>query len=136
VDRIQLLAIATSVVLLVTVIDLVRRRKLVEEYSLLWIAAAVLLLVLSVWRGLLDAAAARLGVFYPPSLLLMSLVVIVFGGLLWLSVVLSRQRRQIERLTEETAVLGAEVRELRTQPDAPPQRDRPSVRPDPKRPRR
>jgi hypothetical protein len=135
VDRIQLVAIAISLTLLVTVVELVRRRKLVEEYSLLWIVAAVLLLALSVWRGLLDAAAARLGVFYPPSLLLLSLVLIVFGGLLWLSVVLSRQRRQIERLTEETAVLGAELRELRSAGRGRPQEDRPAGDPTPNQPR-
>lgn len=113
IDRVQLIAIAVSVGLLVLVLELVRRRKLVEEYSLLWIAGALGLLVLSVWRDLLDLAARELGVFYPPSALLLLLIGIIFVGLLWFSVVLSRQRRQIDRLIEETAVLTAELRDLR-----------------------
>ena len=82
---------------------------------MVWIIGSLGLLALSVWRGLLDSAAQRFGVFYPPSLLLMGLVVFVFVGLLTFSVILSRQRRQIERLTEEAAVLGAEIRELRSE---------------------
>ena len=115
IDRIQIAAILVSLGLLVVVLELVRRHKLVEEYSLVWIVGAIGLLALSVWRGLLDAAAQRFGVFYPPSLLLMGLVGLVFVGLLTFSVILSRQRRQIERLTEEAAVLGTEIRELRSE---------------------
>lgn len=113
IDRVQVVAIAVSVVLLMVVLELVRRRKLVEEYSLLWILGSLAILGLSIWRGLLDIAARELGVFYPPSLLLMLLVVSVFVALLWFSVVLSRQRQQIDRLVEETAILGAEIRDLR-----------------------
>ena len=113
IDRVQVVAIAVSIVLLMVVLELVRRRKLVEEYSLLWILGSLAILGLSIWRGLLDIAARELGVFYPPSLLLMLLVVSVFVALLWFSVVLSRQRQQIDRLVEETAILGAEIRDLR-----------------------
>ena len=113
IDRVQLVAIVVSIGLVIVVLELVRRRKLVEEYSILWILGALALLALSVWRDLLHAAAQRLGVAYPPSLLLLVLSAVVFVGLLSFSVILSRQRRQIERLTEEAAVLGAEIRELR-----------------------
>lgn len=119
IDRVQLVAIGVSLGLLLLVLELVRRRRLVEEYALLWLLGAAGMLVLSVWRGLLDAAARLLGVFYPPSLLLMVLAVAAFVVLLWFSVVLSRQRRQVERLMEETAVLSAELRELRAAVPAP-----------------
>lgn len=111
IEPVQIIAIVVSAGLLVTVIELVRRRKLVEEYSLIWILGALALLILSIWRHVLDAAARLLGVYYPPSLLLMLLVVMVFVGLLWFSVVLSRQRRQIDRLIEQTAILEAELRQ-------------------------
>ena len=113
IERVQIVAIVVSAMLLLTVVELVRRRKLVEEYSLVWILGALGLLGLSIWRHLLDRAAALLGVFYPPSLLLMLLVVMVFVGLLWFSVVLSRQRRQIDHLIEQTAILEAELRRTR-----------------------
>ena len=113
IERVQVVAIIVSAILLLTVVELVRRRKLVEEYSLIWILGALGLLGLSIWRHLLDRAAALVGVFYPPSLLLMLLVMMVFVGLLWFSVVLSRQRRQIDHLIEQTAILEAELRRTR-----------------------
>ena len=113
IDRVQVAAIAVSVLLLLVVLELVRRRKLVEEYSIIWILGALVLLAASVWRGFLDAAAEFLGIYYPPSLLLMGLVLLYFVALLAMSVVLSRQQRQIESLTEETAVLAAEIRDFR-----------------------
>lgn len=112
-DRLQIIAVAGSLVLLVAVLELVRRRKLVEEYSLVWIGCALGMVGISIWRSALDVAARVLGIHYPPSLLLLLLAVLVFVALLWFSVVLSRQRQQINRLMEETATLGAEIRDLR-----------------------
>jgi hypothetical protein len=119
-ERIDRIGIAISVMLLLVVLELVRRKRLSEEYSFLWVVGALLVLVLSVRRDLLDRTARWLGVYYPPSLLLLVLLVVVFIGSLSISVVLSRHRRQIERLVEDCAILSAELRELREkEPGAP-----------------
>ena len=110
-DRVQVVALAVSVLLLLVVLELVRRRKLTEEYSFLWILCALALVLLSVRRDILDAAARWLGVYYPPAVLLMLLILMVFVASLCFSVIVSRQRQQIERLIEETAILAAEIRE-------------------------
>jgi len=112
-DRVQVVSLAVSVLLLFVVFELVRRRKLTEEYSFLWILCALALVLLSIRRQILDATARWLGVYYPPAVLLMVLILMVFVASLCFSVIVSRQRQQIERLIEETAILAAEVRELR-----------------------
>ena len=112
-DRVQIVALAVSVLLLAVVLELVRRRKLTEEYSFLWILSSAALVALSIRRDVLDAAASWLGVFYPPMVLLMLLIVMVFVASLCFSVIVSRQRQQIERLIEEMAILSAELREER-----------------------
>ena len=112
-DRIQIIAIVLSAVFLLGVLELVRRRKLVEEYSFLWIAVATLMLAISIWRELLHSAARELGVHDPPNVLLIALTAAVVLALLGISVILSRQRRQIERLIEDASILSAEVRDLR-----------------------
>jgi hypothetical protein len=109
-DRVQLLALAVSLALLAAVIELVRRRKLTEEYSFLWILCSLALVGMAVRRDLLERAASWLGVYYPPMVLLMLLIVMVFIASLCFSVIVSRQRQQIERLIEETAILSAELR--------------------------
>src|SRR5580765_2165464 len=111
-DRIGLLGAAVSVLLLIVVLELVRRRRLTEEYSFVWILASLALLGLSFSRPLINWAASWLGIYYPPAILLLVLVPLVFGALLYFSVVVSRQREQIERLVEEVSILGAELRDL------------------------
>ena len=110
---VQLVAIVISVLLLGVVLELVRRRKLTEEYSFIWLTCAIALLILSIWRDSLHLAARVLGVYYPPALLLLVLILFVFVASLYFSVVVSRQQQQIERRMEEIALLDAEVRELR-----------------------
>jgi len=112
-DRVQILAIAASVVLLLVVLELVRRRRLVEEYSLLWVLASLALIGVSLRRDILDNTARWLNVHYPPAVLVLLLILIVFVASLCFSVILSRQQQQIERLIDETAILSAEIRELR-----------------------
>jgi hypothetical protein len=111
-DRIALLGVGVSLLLLVVVLELVRRRRLTEEYSFVWILASVALLGLSFSRPLIAMAAQWLGVYYPPAVLLLALLTLVFAALLYFTVVASRQRTQIERLVEEVSILAAEVRDV------------------------
>jgi hypothetical protein len=112
-DRVQFVAVAASLLLLLVVFDLVRRRRLLEPYALPWLVAAIGLLLVSFRRDLLDSTATWLGVYYPPAVLLLLLTLVVFVVALWFSVVVSRQQRQVDRLIEEAAVLSGEIRELR-----------------------
>ena len=112
-DVVQLVSIVVSGGLLVAVIELVRRGRLTEEYSFIWIVSAAALLVLSLWRNLLDVAASALGVHYPPAVLLLVLTFFVVIVSLYFSVVVSRHRQAIEKLVEEIALLESDIRALR-----------------------
>jgi hypothetical protein len=111
-DPVQIIAIVTSILLLALVIELVRRKKLSEEYSFVWIVCALALLMLSIGRRVLDVVAISLGIYYPPAALILVLILFVFVASLTFSVVVSKQRQQIERLIEDAALLEARVREL------------------------
>jgi hypothetical protein len=113
-DRIDVVAIIVSLALLLLVLELVRRRKLSEEYSLIWIVCAFALLVLALGRRRLDWVALALDIHYPPALLILVVTFIVFVVSLYFTVAISRQRDQIERLIEEVTILSARVREATT----------------------
>ena len=117
-DRVQIFAVAASVVLLLVVLELVRRRRLAEEYSILWVLAASALIAVSLRRSLLDIVARWLDVHYPPAVLVLLLILIVFIASLCFSVILSRQQRQIDRLIDDTSVLSAELRDLKQSQEA------------------
>ncbi len=110
--RIQIIAIAGAAGLLVFVLELVRRRALLERYALLWLAAAVFLLVLAVWRDLLEMIAGAIGIFYAPS----ALFVIAFGFILVLllhfSLVISRLADQNKVLAQKLSLVQQRVEEL------------------------
>jgi hypothetical protein len=112
IEPIQIIALLTAVFLLGLVLELVRRKKLTEEYSFVWLVCALALLGVALGRRLLDKAALAIGIYYPPAALLLVLIFFVFVASLSFSVVVSRQRQQIERLIEEAALLEARLREL------------------------
>ena len=109
-DNVQILSIAISGLLLLLVLELVRRRKLTEEYSFIWLACALLLFLLSIWREMLHVVARWMGIYYPPIVLLLTLIFFVFVALLYFSVVISAQREQIEHLVVEVALLADRLR--------------------------
>jgi hypothetical protein len=110
--RIQIVSIIAAVALLILVLELVRQRRLLERYALLWLLAAVVLLGLAVWRGLLENIADWIGVAYPPN----ALFVIAFGAILLLllhfSVATSRLAEQSKVLAQRLALLEERQREL------------------------
>ncbi len=101
----QILAIIGTLVFLVFVVDLVRRRRLVERYALLWMAAAIVLVIFAAWEGALDWVADALGIVSPPNALFLLGLGTVFVLALHFSVAFSR-------LSEETKVLAQEVARL------------------------
>ena len=66
----------SSVLLVVFVLELIRKRRLRERYAMLWLATGVVLLVLSVWRSGENTIAGWFGVrSYPPAVLFAAVAV-------------------------------------------------------------
>jgi hypothetical protein len=109
-SRIQVVTIFVAALLLVGVIELVRRRRLLERYALLWLFSSIVLLGLAIWRGALDKIAEQLGVAYPPN----ALFIVAFGFVLWMllhfSVAVSRLSDQAKVLAQRLALLEERMR--------------------------
>jgi hypothetical protein len=103
--RIQIVAIVASAGLLLLILELVRRRRLLERYALLWLFSALALLSLAIWSGLLEQIAETIGIVYPPN----ALFVIAFGFVLMLllhfSIAVSRLADQSKVLAQRVALL-------------------------------
>jgi hypothetical protein len=100
--RLQIVSIAATLALFVLVFELVRRRRLMERYALLWLFSTVVLLGLAVWKQLLERVATAIGIFYAPS----ALFVVAFGFIL---VILLHFSLVISRLSDQTKVLAQRV---------------------------
>jgi hypothetical protein len=103
--RIQLVAILGAGVLLLTVLELVRRRRLMERYALLWLLSASVLLALAIWRGALAQISHAIGVYYAPNALFFIAIGCIVLLLLHFTSVVSRLSHQSELLAQRQALL-------------------------------
>jgi hypothetical protein len=100
--RIQLVSIVAALGLFLVVFELVRRRRLLERYALLWLFSALALLGLAIWRDLLEEVSTTIGIYSPPN----ALFLIAFGFVL---VLLLHFSLAVSRLTDQTKVLAQRV---------------------------
>lgn len=103
--RIQLVAILACALLFVLVLELVRRKRLMERYALLWMFATAVLLGLSIWRDLLEEVARAMGIFYAPSALFVIALGCIAMLLLHFSIVISRIADQNKVLAQRVSLL-------------------------------
>jgi len=109
----QRIALVGTLLFLVLVVELVRRRRLVERYALLWMSAAIVLVILAVWDGALDWIAEALGILSPPNALFLIGLATVVALALHFSVAFSRLSEETKILAQEVARLDGEQRRLR-----------------------
>ena len=114
--RLVAFGVAIAVILLLLVLELVRRRRLQERYAILWILTALVLLVLSIWRGALESMAGMVGIAYAPALLFAITAFFVVIVLLHYSTVISRLSQQNTSLAQAVALLEQRVRRLEEKP--------------------
>ncbi len=110
---IQIISIIISLTILFLVIESIRRGILKEKYALLWLFASIVVLVLSIWRELLDVVAFAFGFYYPPSFLF--LVGLGFLHLITLhfSVVISVLSEKNKKLAQELGILKEEMKQIK-----------------------
>ena len=108
-QKLQIVSILSAAVLLLVLLELVRRRRLLERYALLWLLSALVVLALSIWRGLLEDIAGLLGVAYPPNALFLIAFGFVLALLLHFSLAVSRLSDQSKVLAQRLALLEQRV---------------------------
>ncbi len=97
---------------LVVVLEFVRSKKLKEQYSLLWLLIGGVMILLALWRNLLNLVASWLGIYYAPSLLFMVGILFSFTLILHYSVIISRLHTQNVRLAQEIGILNKKIDDL------------------------
>lgn len=105
--------LVVPVALLLYVLELVRRRRIREDYSLLWLATFGALLLLSIFRNtLLEWVSDLMGIAYPPA----ALFVVGFGLMLLImlqfSIIITRLTEQNRQAAQRIALLNTRLTEL------------------------
>jgi hypothetical protein len=100
------LGVIGSVVVLVAIVEMMRRHRLREKYAVIWFFVAAGVLTLAIFPGLLTGTAAFLGVQVPVNLLF-------FVGSLVLLVLTLQHSYELGRLEEKTRTLAEDLALLR-----------------------
>jgi hypothetical protein len=110
--RIQIIALIGSLLLTLFIFNLVRKGKLKEKHSLLWFGASLAILVLSVFRGLLDRVARFIGIAYAPAALFLAALGFGFLLFLYFSITISDLVNKTKRLSQEIGLLRQKLEKL------------------------
>ena len=117
--RLQIVAVGLVFALLLVVLELVRRRRLLERYALLWLLSCGVLIIVAIWRGLLGKLADATGIVYAPNAIFLVALVFVLFLLLHFSVAVSRLTDQSKILAQRIASLEERLRMAeRSRPEA------------------
>jgi hypothetical protein len=117
--RAQVIAVIATLAIFLFVLELVRRRRLVERYALLWMTAAFALLVLAIWTDGLDVIKDIMGIEEPANAICILAFGVAFLLLLNFSVVTSRLGEQNKILAQESASLDQRLTAEQSEDGAP-----------------
>jgi hypothetical protein len=111
--RAQLFVVALGLLVLLFILNQVRRKKIREEYSLLWILSATVLVLSAAFIRGVERLSHLVGIYYPPAFLFLVAILMVMVLQFHFSTVISTLREQNKNLTQDLGILEAEVKALR-----------------------
>ena len=115
--RLQLVAILGSGLLLLVILELVRQRRLLERYALLWLFSSLVLLGLALWNDALSTLSNAIGVTTPSNALFLIAFGFVLVLLLHFSLAVSRLSDQSKVLAQKLAILEERNRRSESEPE-------------------
>ena len=112
IDRTLVFTITGALLWMLIVLRMVHRRRLKEQFLILWLIIAAVLLVMASSRSLLAFLASLVGIHYPPSVLILVSIGSLLLILLHFSVVMSRLMDLNISLAQEIAMMRQQLRTL------------------------
>lgn len=114
-DRQKFVAIAGAIAIVLIVFELVRRRKLREEYSWVWIVTSIAIVVLALNQNLLLTLTGWIGAASSASTLFFGAIIFLIGLAVQFSIRLSRLTHRQRTLAQRLALLEEELADARRQ---------------------
>jgi hypothetical protein len=111
-DRLMHVLAVFSITLIVLVLMSVRREHIRVEYSVSWLSAAVVLLILSLNQGLVHWIGAALGVDYPPVAILLVVFCVFLVVFYRFSLRISALKDANIALAQRVAILEYQLKSL------------------------
>lgn len=111
-ERQRIFAILVALVFMGLVVELVRKRKLREEYAWLWLMVGLIILALAISQDLLVLITRLVGAIIPTSTAFFLGLIFILLLSVYYSIKISHLVDQIKNLAQSVAILQAEVDEF------------------------
>jgi hypothetical protein len=111
--RNKIVALVVGIGMLLLIIELVRRRRLREEYSWLWLLTGSVILVLTMWFDLLKWITHLIGAITPSSTIFLFAFLFLILISLHFSVMISKLTDRNREIAQRYALLEVEFNELK-----------------------
>jgi len=111
-----LLGLALAAIILL----LLRRDHLYVMHGLFWVAVAAVAVILGLWPDLINRLAKFTGIYYPPALLLLAGLIVLFVKALHADMLNTRLEREVRRLNQRIAMLEADIEQASPPASRPP----------------
>ncbi len=113
-----ILGIVSAALILIVVIEMLRRHRLRERHAIWWVIAGILALIIGVFPKTLDWAAGVLGIQVPTNLVFFVGIALLFLVALQSSSELTKLESKTRTLAEQVALLELRIRELENRGEA------------------
>ena len=111
--NLKVFSIMVGIAFLALIIELVRRQRLREDYSVIYLATGAVILLLVIKIDLLFKITDLLGAIVPASILFLFAILFLLLMSLQYAVKVSKLSNEVKNLAQKTALMDAEIRALR-----------------------
>lgn len=98
-------AVIFSIVFILIIVGLVKKDKLDEKYSILFMFSGLIIFLVSLFPETITRISNLFNVYYPPSLMFLFAIIILGTYIIHISVVITKQNKMIVKLNQEVAIL-------------------------------
>lgn len=103
-SELKIFLLVCGLAFLFVVMNLLLKRKISEWNSISWFTAAIVILIVSANPSLVDWAAEKLGISYPPSLLFLFSTLVLLVLVLYQSMQISMLQNKIRQLAQHVSI--------------------------------
>lgn len=101
-------AIVISTIFIIFIINMVRKNKLDEKYSILWLIFGSIILGVSIAPTVIIKISGKFDIYYPPALLFLLGIIVLVIYTVHITVVITKQNKEIVNLTQKVALMERE----------------------------
>jgi hypothetical protein len=112
-SNIRILIFLVGLFIFLLILNLVRKKKFREELSVIWLVVGVCLILSSGADLILDPLATKLGIHYPPALILPIISILFVLVVLYFSIVVSDLKTKGKELAQKIALMEYELNKIK-----------------------